>query len=663
MSDARSTAASSKGVRRLFVTRYHREPDVVASAPGRVNLIGEHTDYNGGEVLPIAIDRRTWVAVGMREESGAPRLRALSSTEDSTPDVPLLPAIRQGNWSDYLLGVASPLLEQAVARGARPHSIDVAVASDVPSGAGLSSSAALEVAASLAVATLLGQSLTLREAAIAARHAETSFVGVQCGIMDQFASALCNADEALHIDCHSATTSPAPFRDSVLIFDTAVRRALRDSPFNTRRAECEEALRLLQNRWPALASLAQAEPEQVQSAGLPDLLNRRALHVSRETRRVREAASLLRGGGAMTRDLLVGSHESLRDLYECSRPELDWLVAHADGLAGVRGARLTGAGWGGCAIVVGDEDGLREASTLLALGLRGHFRARSARMAEPGVAGREAARRELVVMSRPSHALLPCGGRGTRMAPVAGALPKEMLLIGGRPLVEHVARECAASGITDLLVIVAPGKESIEAHLGPLAGAAGMPGRIEFVVQHEPRGLADAIRLGRDFAGGGDVAVALPDNLFVGGPPALRQVIDIAERAGRSAVAVVSIAADEATRRGATAVYSGAPRTESPGEFRITHIPEKGAKSGSFDTRGASVAYTGVGRYAFAASLWNAIDEVDRALPPGRELDEIAVLQLLLQADLLTGCLIDGRFLDVGIPAGFHEAAEVLRRA
>lgn len=246
------------------------------------------------------------------------------------------------------------------------------------------------------------------------------------------------------------------------------------------------------------------------------------------------------------------------------------------------------------------------------------------------------------------------------MASVAGRLPKEMLQVGGRPVVEHVARECGASGITDLLIVVAPGKDSIEAHLAPLAGTAGVPARIEFVVQRDARGLADAIRLGRDFAGADAIAVALPDNLFLGGAQALRQVMDVAERVAKSAVAVVGITADDAARRGPTAVYSGAVGEGSPAEFCITRIPDKGAKGDSFDLKGAKIAYTGVGRYSFDEHVWRAIDEVEESLPAGHELDDIQVMQLLLKGGRLTGCKIDGRFLDLGIPAGFHEAEELL---
>jgi galactokinase len=357
-----SATADAASVRALFVDRFGREPDVIASAPGRVNLIGEHTDYNGGEVLPIAIARRTWVAAGGHTGDRVPTLRAVSATLPGMGTSALVAPTRSGEWWDYLTGVAAPL----AASGEPYTSLDVAVTSDVPAGAGLSSSAAIEVATALAVARVLGIPLSLEEAAMTAWRAETGFVGVACGIMDQFASALGRPGEALHLECDTARYDYAPFGDTLLIFDTAIPRSLRTSHYNERRAECDEALRLLRERWPSLPSLAAAEPEQVLEAHLPDPLDRRALHVSRETRRVRDAVAALRAGGHISRELLVGSHESLRDLYECSRPELDWVVERSITLPGVRGARLTGAGWGGCAIVVGEEAALREAGPLLA---------------------------------------------------------------------------------------------------------------------------------------------------------------------------------------------------------------------------------------------------------------------------------------------------------
>jgi len=359
-----SAPPDAGSVRALFVERFHREPEVIASAPGRVNLIGEHTDYNGGEVLPIAISRRTWVAAGRRTDrtGDTPLLRAVSSNQTAMGTAPLVAPRRAGEWWDYLTGVAAPLL----AASGRSDSLVLAVASDVPAGAGLSSSAALEVATTLAVADALDRRIELQEAAMIAWRAETGFVGVACGIMDQFASALCRPGEALHLECDTARYDFAPFGDALLIFDTAIPRSLRTSHYNERRAECEQALRLLRDRWPELPSLAAVEPDQVLDAKLPAPLEGRALHVSRETRRVRDAVAALRAGSRISRELLVGSHESLRDLYECSRPELDWVVERAISLPGVRGARLTGAGWGGCAIVVGEESALVEAGPILA---------------------------------------------------------------------------------------------------------------------------------------------------------------------------------------------------------------------------------------------------------------------------------------------------------
>jgi len=357
---------NAESVSALFRSRFGQAPHAVASAPGRVNLIGEHTDYNGGEVLPIAISRRTWVAAGLREGTTQPVLRAISATEQEVGEVPLEDITKSGRWWDYVLGVAEPLVRNAGSARGEQLSLDVAVLSDVPSGAGLGSSAAVEVASALAISALLGEELNARDAAMSAWRAETGFVGVACGIMDQFASALARDGNALHIDCETAETDHAAFDDTVLIIDSAVRRSLRSSQFNQRRVECAEALRLLRHHWPSLTNLAAAEPEQVLAAGLPHPLNRRALHVSRETRRVRDAVSLLRAGKPLTHDLLVGSHDSLRDLYECSCPELDWLVRRAITFPGVRGTRLTGAGWGGCVIVVGDKDGLEGTQSELA---------------------------------------------------------------------------------------------------------------------------------------------------------------------------------------------------------------------------------------------------------------------------------------------------------
>jgi UTP--glucose-1-phosphate uridylyltransferase len=237
--------------------------------------------------------------------------------------------------------------------------------------------------------------------------------------------------------------------------------------------------------------------------------------------------------------------------------------------------------------------------------------------------------------------------------------PKELIPVAGVPAVEWVARECAESGVSDLLVVIAPGKETIVDHLWSLAGTSGMPARMDFAVQHEARGLADAIRLGRDFAADGPLAVALPDNLFVGDDPGVAQVAESYARTRRNVVAVVEIFAEEAERRGATSVFPG-QMTEGGDEFHIARIPDKGARGATFDTGGAPSAFTGVGRYVFTPELFGVVDEVERTLPAGAELDDVPVMQRLLATGRLVGRRIRGRFFDVGLPQGYQEANELL---
>lgn len=256
-----------------------------------------------------------------------------------------------------------------------------------------------------------------------------------------------------------------------------------------------------------------------------------------------------------------------------------------------------------------------------------------------------------------TRALIPCGGRGTRMLALTGGAPKELLPVAGVPVLERVVRECAASGITDLLIVIAPDKEAIVDHVDRIAGAPGLPTRIAFAVQREPRGLADAIRHGRAFAGGTPLAVALPDNLFIGAAPGLAQVAETFALTGKSVVAVVEIFADEAARRGPTSIYPGSLRGD---EYEIARIPGKGERTATFDTGGAPSAFTGVGRYIFRPEVFDVIDEVEGMLATGAEVDDVPVLQHLLDANALTGRRMLGRFLDVGLPSGYEEANALL---
>ncbi|HEV2641181.1 MAG TPA: galactokinase [Candidatus Elarobacter sp.] len=343
----------------FFTTTFGGEPDVIGSAPGRVNLIGEHLDYNGGEVLPIAIERRTQVAL---RRSAASVSVAATTSHHSVGRFDATNPVRVGHWWDYVAGVAKMMAVPLARTGRLVPQFEAAVWSDVPAGAGLSSSAALEVSTATALAALSGGPVDAAQSAGAAWRAETEFVGVPCGIMDQAASALGAPDNALHVWCDTEATEQVRFTDAVLIFDTGVKRSLRRSPFDLRRAECEEALRLLRVANPSLPNLAAATPDEVRAATLPDPILRRALHVTQETRRVRRAVLSLQHGESIPGELLYESHESLRLLFECSTPELDWFVDHAARIPGIHGARLTGAGWGGCAIAIGERDALERAA-------------------------------------------------------------------------------------------------------------------------------------------------------------------------------------------------------------------------------------------------------------------------------------------------------------
>ncbi|MFL5480676.1 MAG: galactokinase [Gemmatimonadaceae bacterium] len=339
-------------LRSIFRARFKAEPEVIASAPGRVNVIGEHTDYNGGQVLPIAIDRRTYVA--MRAIPDASCSRVSSSLESRTGEFDARSPARSGAWWDYMAGVCSEITADGVA----PPQFEAVVVSDVPVGAGLSSSAALEVATGVALTGLTKRQLDKKDLALVGWRAENQFVGVNSGVMDQFASALCETRRALHVWCDTLDTESVPMAECVLIFDTATTRSLRGSQFNSRRAECEEALALLRNKFPELANLAGSSVTEIEEADLPELLARRALHVVEETGRVGTVVRELHTTGRIPGETLYQSHESLRTQYECSTPQLDWFVDRMRGSEGISGARLTGAGWGGCAIAVGSPAAL-----------------------------------------------------------------------------------------------------------------------------------------------------------------------------------------------------------------------------------------------------------------------------------------------------------------
>jgi len=339
-----------------FKRAFDRMPGLTAEAPGRVNLIGEHTDYNDGFVLPVAIDRTVAVAAAPREDN---TIRAYSLDFDQHDEFPV-DAVRRflgtkGGWRDYVRGVAWALADANVAlRGA-----DIAVSGDVPCGAGLSSSAAIEVATAGALLSIAHAEMAPRDVALACQKAENLFVGVQCGIMDQFASALGREGHALLIDCRSLEFDAIPLPDgiSIVVIDSKVERRLSETAYNQRREECAEAAAAL-----GVESLREAEEAMLERLSAGPL--KRARHVVTENQRVLDAVGALHSGDLNMLGLLLGaSHASLRADFEVSTPELDLLVDLAVAAEGAIGARLTGAGFGGCTVNLvrtGSVDTFRE---------------------------------------------------------------------------------------------------------------------------------------------------------------------------------------------------------------------------------------------------------------------------------------------------------------
>ena len=338
-------------ISQAFQQRFGVAPTFVVRAPGRVNLIGEHTDYNDGFVMPMAIDRATWIALrpsGNRQVT----VHALDFDERDTFDLGHLEP-KPGSWMDYVLGVTWALQQHGYAT----NGWEGVLAGDVPIGAGLSSSAALLLAAARAFAAVTGWDWDASRMAQLSQYAENKWVGLNCGIMDQMISAAGVADHALLIDCRSLALSPQPLPPgiAVVVLDTATRRGLVDSAYNERRAQCEAAARHFGAAALRDVSLTQLEAAR---ADLDPLTYRRARHVITENTRVLQACDAMQAGDAHALGrLLDASHISLRDDFEVSSRELDIIVEVAAAHPACLGARMTGAGFGGCAVaLVQDED-------------------------------------------------------------------------------------------------------------------------------------------------------------------------------------------------------------------------------------------------------------------------------------------------------------------
>jgi galactokinase len=339
---------------------YGRQPQWVVRAPGRVNLIGEHTDYNDGFVLPMAIDRAVWIALSPRADLRV-RVHSLDFLRAIEFD---LEALERGGpgWGEYLKAVAWSL--QAAGHSLRGW--DGIIAGDVPRGAGLSSSAALELAAARAFAAASSLAWDPPAMARLAQRAENEWVGVACGIMDQLTSACGQADRALLIDCRSLEIEPVPLPPaaSVLVLDTGTRRGLVTSAYNQRRQECRQGAEAF-----GLTSLRDltAEAFARREAPVEDTIRRRVRHVLTENARTLEASQALRAADVESVGrLMLASHASLRDDYDVSSPALDAMVEIAAAQAGCWGARMTGAGFGGCAVALVEREAAAEVGGCIA---------------------------------------------------------------------------------------------------------------------------------------------------------------------------------------------------------------------------------------------------------------------------------------------------------
>jgi galactokinase len=365
-----STDAQLAVARERFGARFGRQPTIAAVAPGRVNLIGEHTDYNQGFVLPMAIDRQT-VVVADRAPIKQSTMWSIDLDETIAIDITLPLTPLPGHFANYILGVIAEFSEM----NETVPNLDVALTSTVPIGAGLSSSAALEVAVATLLERITRTELSPVDKALLCQRAEHAFPGAPVGIMDMLTSIQAKSGHALLIDCRTNESQHVPLPDAadacVLIIDTKVKHELSGGEYADRRAACEEAAKLLN-----VASLRDATIDALERAQLPATLHKRALHVIAENARTVLAAEALAAGDLNSfGNYMFASHDSLRDLFEVSCPELDLIVEVAGQLRtqGVFGARMTGGGFGGCAVALCGSAQVNDISSRISSEFRSQF--------------------------------------------------------------------------------------------------------------------------------------------------------------------------------------------------------------------------------------------------------------------------------------------------
>lgn len=344
------TASQASGIRERFIQLYKKEPLLVRS-PGRINLIGEHTDYNEGFVMPAAIDREIVFAIAFSPEPTA-SIYSVKHDELISFDVDNPEVVTEPFWPNYLLGVA----RQFVDKGFRLQPFHCIVDGDVPTGAGLSSSAALECGFAFALNELHSHAIPRLELLHMAQWSEHHFVGVKCGIMDQFSSMMGAEGKAFVLDCRTLSYNyfPVDLKDyTIVLCDTMVKHSLANSAYNTRRHECEEGVSILKKYYPDIKTLRDVTASVIEIHGheLPEKVFDRCSFIVQENERVLGAAGDLEKGDLVSfGQKMYASHEGLSKLYEVSCAELDFLVAQAKTFNGILGSRMMGGGFGGCTI-------------------------------------------------------------------------------------------------------------------------------------------------------------------------------------------------------------------------------------------------------------------------------------------------------------------------
>jgi galactokinase len=370
----KSVATARNRVEEAFEKKFGNiDGMIVAMAPGRVNLIGEHTDYNDGFVFPMTIDRAVYVGLRARSDAVC-SMYSVNFDSDATWSRERIERNGHPPWTAFVKGVQQML----ISAGYPLRGVEGVIYGDVPIGSGLSSSAAIEVATAYALQTVFRFDMDPVEMIRLCQRAENEFVGVQCGIMDQFVSRLGTHAHALLLDCRSLQHEQVPFsfeKITLLIVDTKMKRALLQSAYNERRAECDEAVRIFRSLDPRVRALRDVPMTMFEEhhARLFDKVRRRARHVITENQRVHNAVAALKADDIITfGTLMYESHHSLRADYEVSCAELDGIVDTAQ-KAGALGARLTGAGFGGCALVLSTKEQARKISEAVSESYRNQF--------------------------------------------------------------------------------------------------------------------------------------------------------------------------------------------------------------------------------------------------------------------------------------------------